>query len=77
MNMLDAGINIPEMINMVFFKSVQSKVKILNTLMKILNLFYENDIDKLFNNIDYFNVSPRPSHLFHRKLKRDNVHDFQ
>ena len=22
-------------------------------------------------------VSPRPSHLFHRKLKRDNVHDFQ
>ena len=23
------------------------------------------------------NVSPRPSHLFHRKLKRDNVHDFQ
>ena len=52
MNMLDAGINIPEMINMVFFKSVQSKVKILNTLMKILNLFYENDIDKLFNNID-------------------------
>ena len=55
MNMLDAGINIPEMINMVFFKSVQSKVKILNTLMKILNLFYENDIDKLFNNIDYFN----------------------
>ena len=55
MNMLDAGINIPEMINMVFFKSVQSKVKILNTLMKILNLFSENDIDKIFNNIDYFN----------------------
>ena len=55
MNMLDAGINIPEMVNMVFFKSVQSKVKILNTLMKILNLFSENDIDKLFNNIDYFN----------------------
>ena len=54
-NMLYAGINIPEMVNMVFFKSVQSKVKILNTLMKILNLFYENDIDKLFNNIDYFN----------------------
>ena len=24
-----------------------------------------------------FIVSPRPSHLFHRKLKRDNVHDFQ
>ena len=55
MNMLDAGINIPEMINMVFFKSVQSKVKFLNTLMKILNLFSENDIDKIFNNIDYFN----------------------
>lgn len=55
MNMLDAGINIPEMVNMVFFKSVQSKVKILNTLMKILNLFSENDIDKIFNNIDYFN----------------------
>ena len=54
MNMLDAGINIPEMVNMVFFKSVQSKVKILNTLMKILNLFSENDIDKIF-------VSPRPS----------------
>lgn len=53
MNMLDAGINIPEMVNMVFFKSVQSKVKILNTLMKILNLFSENDIDKIF-------VSPRP-----------------
>ena len=52
MNMLDAGINIPEMVNMVFFKSVQSKVKILNTLMKILNLFSENDIDKIFNNID-------------------------
>ena len=55
MNMLDAGINIPEMVNMVFFKSVQSKVKILNTLMKILNLFSEKDIDKIFNNIDYFN----------------------
>ena len=26
---------------------------------------------------DCLNVSPRPSHLFHRKLKRDNVHDFQ
>ena len=26
---------------------------------------------------DVNNVSPRPSHLFHRKLKRDNVHDFQ
>jgi TnpA family transposase len=24
-----------------------------------------------------YSVSPRPSHLFHRKLKRDNVHDFQ
>ena len=55
MDMLDAGINIPEMVNMVFFKSVQSKVKILNTLMKILNLFSENDIDKIFNSIDYFN----------------------
>ena len=40
---------------MVFFKPVQSKMKILNTLMKILNLFSENDIDKIFNNIDYFN----------------------
>ena len=26
---------------------------------------------------DTIKVSPRPSHLFHRKLKRDNVHDFQ
>ena len=55
MDMLDAGINMPKMVNMVFFKPVQSKMKILNTLMKILNLFSENDIDKIFNNIDYFN----------------------
>ena len=27
--------------------------------------------------IVHSDVSPRPSHLFHRKLKRDNVHDFQ
>ena len=40
---------------MVFFKPVQSKMKILNILTKILNLFSEKDIDKIFNNIDYFN----------------------
>ena len=36
--------------------------------------------DRLPASIDnnaFSNVSPRPSHLFHRKLKRDNVHDFQ
>ena len=55
MNMLDAGINMPKMVNMVFFKPVQSKMKILNILTKILNLFSEKDIDKIFNNIDYFN----------------------
>ena len=55
MDMLDAGINMPEMVNMVFFKPVQSKMKILNILTKILNLFSEKDIDKIFNNIDYFN----------------------
>lgn len=55
MAMLDAGINMPKMVNMVFFKPVQSKMKILNILTKILNLFSEKDIDKIFNNIDYFN----------------------
>ena len=55
MDMLDAGINMPEMVNMVFFKPVQSKMKILNILTKILNLFSENDIHKIFNNIDKFN----------------------
>ena len=55
MDMLDAGINMPKMVNMVFFKPVQSKMKILNILTKILNLFSEKDIDKIFNNIDYFN----------------------
>lgn len=52
MDMLDAGINMPKMVNMVFFKPVQSKM---NILTKILNLFSEKDIDKIFNNIDYFN----------------------
>ena len=55
MDMLDAGINMPKMVNMVFFKPVQSKMKILNILTKILNLFSENDIHKIFNNIDKFN----------------------
>lgn len=55
MDMLDEGINMPKMVNMVFFKPVQSKMKILNILTKILNLFSEKDIDKIFNNIDYFN----------------------
>ena len=55
MDMLDAGINMPKMVNMVFFKPVQSKMKILNILTKILNLLSEKDIDKIFNNIDYFN----------------------
>ena len=55
MDMLDEGINMPNMVNMVFFKPVQSKMKILNILTKILNLFSENDIHKIFNNIDKFN----------------------
>ena len=37
----------------------------------------QSQIDAIFNQVTQYNVSPRPSHLFHRKLKRDNVHDFQ
>ena len=35
------------------------------------------NLPNLMRNYYQFLVSPRPSHLFHRKLKRDNVHDFQ
>ncbi|ATR79839.1 hypothetical protein NP7_10780 (plasmid) [Moraxella osloensis] len=38
---------------------------------------WQENWGRLTTFFDYPKVSPRPSHLFHRKLKRDNVHDFQ
>ena len=53
--------------------------RLASDLIKLIDELAENGIGfKAINSpMDTTTVSPRPSHLFHRKLKRDNVHDFQ
>ena len=46
-----------------------------NLLQKWIRAARDNKISTTIS--QPLKVSPRPSHLFHRKLKRDNVHDFQ